>query len=312
MVFSVLIANYNNSRFLAAALESVLAQTYSQWEVILVDDFSTDGFEKAIRPFEGDKRVRVFRNAKNHGCGYTKRKCVEFAQGEILGFLDADDALHPDALKIMVEEHLARPGCSMVHSTHYICDASMRVKRVADYPKALPPGVPYLLLGDGRIHAFASFKKKCYDQTDGINPANKKAVDQDLYYKLEETGDLFFVNTPLYYYRIHQGSISTMGKEWEAALWHYSIVENACLRRIRRLRMSDSAPKDWIKKYKTRYYKIRIFRTFRQRMWLQFAGSLMIFPFIGGFENLVSYFRKLPKGGFEMVKRSFVYDHEIK
>jgi hypothetical protein len=251
-------------------------------------------------------------NEINSGCGYTKRRCANLARGELMAFLDPDDALAGSALEKMVQAHIKMPKHSLVHSTHFICDERLNIKRVADYPKALPSGVPYLLLNDGSIHAFASFKRSCYEQTEGISPLNKKAVDQDLYYKLEETGEIHFINEPLYYYRIHSGSISNAGQESKAMLAHYSVIREACLRRIRELRKTEPVPADWIRKYRTRYYKTKIFDSFRKRSWLSFATSLLLFPFVGGLSNTISYFKKLPKERHKLLKKSFVDTYEIK
>lgn len=307
MLFSILIANYNNARYLDIALASLRAQTCQDWEVILVDDASADNFEEVIAGWSWDGRIKVFRNQRNEGCGYTKRRCAELASGSLLAFLDPDDALDPEALAIMAQAHAQYPECSLIHSTHYICDARLRVKRVAGYPRALPEGAPYLLLNDGSIHHFSTFKKTCYEATEGLSPLNRAAVDQDLYYKLEETGDVLFIDKPLYHYRIHDGSISNAGKEREASLWHYSIIMEACLRR-----MKNAGNKELRKAYRARYYKARIFCSFRQRRYVDFLYSLMIFPFAGGWENLASYFRKLPKEGVSLIRRSLIDDYEIK
>lgn len=312
MLFSVLIAHYNNSRFLTVALNSVLNQTYTNWEVILVDDGSTDEFEQVVAAYTAEPRIKIYRSNKNYGCGHAKRKCAEYATGQILAFLDPDDALEVNALEIMVKAHIEKPDCSIINSTHYICDEQLNSNRIAGYPRALPNGTPYLLLSDGRIHHFASFKKDCYDRTAGISASNKKAVDQDLYYKLEETGDVFFIDLPLYYYRIHKGSISNAGKEAEATLWHYAIIEEACLRRIQQIKEQQPVQKKWIKIYRTRYYKIKAFRSYRTKSWFTLAGSLFLFPFVGGMGNLISYFKKLPKEGDALFKKSFSDNYEIK
>ncbi|MBI3883736.1 MAG: glycosyltransferase family 2 protein, partial [Sphingobacteriales bacterium] len=162
------------------AITSVLIQSDSNWEIIIVDDGSTDNFEHIIKTYATDPRMKIFRNEKNMGCGYTKRKCVEHASGNIMGFLDPDDALTPDAITIMKEAHAIKPSHSIIHSTHYICDDVMHTKRIAEYPRAIPQGIPYLLLNDGRIHHFATFKKAHYNRTQGINATNIKAIDQDL------------------------------------------------------------------------------------------------------------------------------------
>ena len=92
-LFSVLIANHNHGDYLMDALESVKAQTYTCWEIVIVDDDSTDNSLELYNELEKDPRIRVFRNNENRGCGYTKRRCLEMAQGELCGFLDADDGL---------------------------------------------------------------------------------------------------------------------------------------------------------------------------------------------------------------------------
>jgi hypothetical protein len=147
----------------------------------------------------------------------------------------------------------------------------------------------------------------------GICRDNQKAVDQDLYYLLEEVGEIFFVDTPLYYYRIHKGGISTMGKEAETTLWHYAIIEKACLRRIKKLKLTNEATSiDLLKLYTTRLCKIRIFNNFRKKAWLKFISNLLLFPLVGGAQNLINYAKKLPKEGATLIKKSFVVDHKIK
>jgi len=207
---------------------------------------------------------------------------------------------------------MAMPACSLISSTHFVCDEKLKPSRTAEYTAAVPENTPYLLLSDGRIHAFASFKRDAYLKTEGISAKNRKAVDQDLYYKLEETGELFFIDKPLYFYRIHSGGISNAGQQNEAQKAHYEIIEEACLRRIKSLDRKNPLSKEWIKKYRTRYYKVKIFNSFRRGKWSAFVYSLLIFPFVGGMENLVAYIRKIPAQGFSLFKQSFVNNYEIK
>ncbi|MBC7866485.1 MAG: glycosyltransferase [Gloeobacteraceae cyanobacterium ES-bin-316] len=313
MLFSILIANYNNSRYLETALSSVLDQSYINWEVILVDDYSTDDFEKVVNTYKSESRIKVFQNEKNQGCGYTKRRCAELASGEISGFLDPDDALHPEAIETMIAAHISKPNCSLIHSTHYVCDDSLTVKRVAEYPRPLPDNTPYLSVSDGRVHHFATYKTSAYSNTIGISATNKKAVDQDLYYKLEEEGEIHFIDKPLYYYRIHTGGISTTGKEAEATLCHYKIIEEACSRRIEKLK-SERSPDSayWIRLYRTKYHKTKIFHSFKSKSYLNFAYNLALFPFVGGMDNIISYLKKLPVEGYSLIRKSFFHDYKIK
>lgn len=314
MLFSILMANYNNSRFLAASVQSVMEQTYPHWELIIVDDGSTDGFSEIVKPYIGHPKIHIYRNGINNGCSFTKRKLLDKAEGELAAFLDPDDTLHPDALQTMAEAHHQHPDHSIIHSTHYVCDAQLNVIRIAEYPKALPDNTPYLLIGDGSIHAFASFKKACYDKTPGLSPfrVNDRAIDQELYYLVEEHGKVLFIPRPLYYYRIHNGSISNAGKEVKALVAHYTIIEEQCMKRIRTLqRESPPDAAYWIRRYRTRYYKIRIINGIRRKSWLTVVAGALAFPFVGGMGNILSYVRKLPKEGMSLIRRSFVGTYKI-
>ncbi|MBC7850784.1 MAG: glycosyltransferase family 2 protein [Chitinophagaceae bacterium] len=313
MKFSVLIANYNNSRYLATALDSVLAQSYTNWEIVLVDDASTDDFFTVVEPYLQDPRIHLFHNDFNHGCGFTKKRCVDLADGEILGFLDPDDQLDSEALKVMIMAHQQNRNCGIIHSTHFVCDENLVVKRVAEYVRALPENTPYLLLNDGRIHHFATFRKSNYLQTPGIEATNLRAVDQDLYYKLEETGSVMYLEQPLYYYRIHPGGISTTGKESETAIVHYAIVRDRCRIRIAALKkQSPSYNRQMIKRYRTRYFKISAFYWSRKGNWFYCLSHLLVYPFVGGASNLIGYMKKFPQQGFGLLKKSFVSNYEIK
>ena len=121
-MFSVLIANYNNGKYLQEAIDSVLAQTYNNWEIIIVDDKSTDDSVEVYNKYKDDSRFRIYFNDKNEGCGYTKRRCAELAHGDICGFLDPDDTLTEDALEKHIKVHSSQPKVSVIYSRCYYRD----------------------------------------------------------------------------------------------------------------------------------------------------------------------------------------------
>ena len=71
-LFSILVANYNNGCYLMEAIESVYAQTYTNWEIIIVDDASTDNSNELYEKLSQDNRIHVYYNDKNMGCAFTK------------------------------------------------------------------------------------------------------------------------------------------------------------------------------------------------------------------------------------------------
>lgn len=229
MKFSILIANYNNGRFFKDCYDSIIAQTYTNWEAIIVDDASTDNSLELIKAQIGDDpRFVLVQNDQNGGCGYTKRRCAELATGEICGFLDPDDALMPEAVQVMVQEHLSYPESSLIYSNAYYCDEMLKTENIIRV--IIPNATSYLESGKNLTH-FVSFKLELYRMTIGIGENIKRAVDQDLYYKCEEMGGLRHVDKTLYKYRIHNGGISTNQNVVKAFSWHSFVIIEACKRR---------------------------------------------------------------------------------
>ena len=230
--FSILIANYNNGKYLMEAIESVRQQTYGNWEIVLVDDASTDNSEELYVELEKDERIRIYRNKQNMGCGYTKRRCAELAKGDICGYLDPDDVLTNDALQVMVEAHLQYPKASLIYSPHIITDEKLN-KISSPIGSPLREGKSYLESPGGGPTAFSTYKNDLYKKTEGINPELKRAVDQDVYLKMEEVGELKFVNQVLYLYRQGTGLNISLGttNARKALCWDMLTRVDACKRR---------------------------------------------------------------------------------
>ena len=115
-LFSVLIANYNNGQYIKEAIESVKAQDYNNWEIIIVDDASIDNSKDIYNEYSNDNRIKIYYNYENKGVTYSKWKCLEYAKGDICGFLDADDTIQPHALSLMISEHLKDEDISIISS----------------------------------------------------------------------------------------------------------------------------------------------------------------------------------------------------
>lgn len=228
-LFSVLMANYNNGRYLQEAIDSVLEQTYPNWEIILVDDKSTDNSFEIYEKYKDDSRFHIYHNERNMGCGYTKRRCVELANGEICGFLDPDDALFPDAMDKHVARHIEGQDCSCVFSRYYDCDESFNITGESRLLQ-LSEGEAYLTHGQYCPEHLCSFKKAMYEQTEGIAVDLKLGVDQDLYFKLEEVGPICVLDAFTYKYRLHSTNISQDSTNIDV-YWNLIARHRACLRR---------------------------------------------------------------------------------
>ena len=113
-IVSVLTTIYNREKYLASCIESVLASSYQNWELILVDDQSTDASVVIAERYAAqDKRIHVYVNEQNLGDYPNRNKAASYAIGKYLKYLDADDLLYPHGLEIMVQTMEAHSECAL-------------------------------------------------------------------------------------------------------------------------------------------------------------------------------------------------------
>lgn len=233
MLFSILIAHYNNYNYFLDCYKSIIEQTYQNFEVILVDDHSTDdSFDKIKELTKYDSRFRLFQNEENKGVGFTKKRCVESAAGEICGFVDPDDMLSEKALQTSIDYH--NDNNIAVYSTFYLCNNRLEPQRLFQHSRQVRNGDKNFFNIFLEANHFFTFKRSAYNKTSGINPNLTSAVDQDLYLKLHETGNFSFVNEPLYYYRLHEKGVSqdSSKKNKLNENWQRVLVDTAKRRNI--------------------------------------------------------------------------------
>lgn len=229
MKCSILVANYNSEKYILSFIESVYQQEYLNWELIIVDDHSSDNSVMVFDQYTNDTRVKIFKNNENKGVGYTKRRAASLATGDILMFVDPDDALLPSALSTMVKYHKENSNASLVYSTFFNCDKDLNIIGEADWVGNIKK--PLTNLHVDRISHLASFKKEFYFKTDGVNSNIKAAVDKDLYYKLEEVGELTFIQEALYLYRKNNQGVSQSLNSIVASEYSLKVIDDAYKRR---------------------------------------------------------------------------------
>ena len=95
---SIIMPSWNTGKFIAESIQCVIDQTYQNWELLIVDDCSTDNTDEIVEPFLNDTRIKYLHNEKNSGAALTRNKAMREAQGEWIAFLDSDDLWTPDKL----------------------------------------------------------------------------------------------------------------------------------------------------------------------------------------------------------------------
>ena len=99
---SIIMPSWNTGKFIAESIQCVIDQTYTNWELLIVDDCSTDNTDDVVSTFKDD-RIKIFHNEKNSGAALTRNKALREARGEWIAFLDSDDLWMPEKLEHQIK-----------------------------------------------------------------------------------------------------------------------------------------------------------------------------------------------------------------
>lgn len=215
MRVSVCIPTYNTARFLPATIESVLAQTYADFELVVCDNASTDATPELCARYD-DSRLRIVRFEELVGQAANWNRCVELAQGELVILLHADDLLQPEYLERAVAALDATPKAAWLFCGAEHVDVDVRHLR---FQRAYPEGrhVPgrelarRLLLEGCLINpAGVLVRRSAYAAVGRFTEAIVWGVDWHMWTRLALHGDAVYLAEPLAQYRIH-GQSGTSG-----------------------------------------------------------------------------------------------------
>lgn len=132
---SVLMTNYNGSRYIGSAIESILYQTFTDFECIIVDDNSTDDSWNIIQKYkEKDKRIRCFQNEKNLWISHTRNRLIDLAKGDYYAWLDSDDMAREDRLELQVDFLNKNPEYGIIGSWMTIIDGEGKENWIKKLP----------------------------------------------------------------------------------------------------------------------------------------------------------------------------------
>ena len=204
---SVVIITYNHGRFIGDAIQSVLSQTFPDFEVVVVDDGSSDNTAEVVRPFP----VKYFWQ-ENQGVCRAYNRGIDLSQGEYILFLDADDMLLPDTLRKEVEVLDANPQVAFCYGEAYMMnDEGKHIYRVRKSTFLKRSGIVdgmqqirELLFANRITSSTVMLRRRCLDEVgrfdEGIGAI---AEDRHLYIRLAKRYPLFYLAEPLVKYRVH-------------------------------------------------------------------------------------------------------------
>lgn len=209
MKLSVVMSCYNSEKYLASAIDSILNQTFTDFEFIIWNDGSTDRTEEIIKSYD-DSRIRYFYH-ENTGLGQALRLACQEVKSPIIARMDADDIALPNRLQIEYDYLQSHPDVVLVSSAvNFIDDDNNFQGRSFPYTK------DRILRGlsskgeNAIVHPASMFRKEAYDRAGGYN-ALRRAQDKLLFARIMKFGNIANLPHVLLNYRISQDSLSASG-----------------------------------------------------------------------------------------------------
>jgi glycosyltransferase involved in cell wall biosynthesis len=240
-MISVVMPVFNASRFVAAAVESILTQTVSHFEFLIIDDGSTDGTLSIVRAYANrDKRIRILVQ-ENQGISRTLNRGIQEARNEWIAIMHADDIACPTRFEKQVGAAIANPHVVAWGAYAFHLSQRGRILSVSkvgpvteeDFSTLRRKGDPILI-----IHPTAFMRRETVIRAGGYDSQFEASEDLELFDRLAEFGPILTIPEPLVQYRIH-GSSNTMTRFFESRAYTRFVKSR------QRARATGQTPQTW-------------------------------------------------------------------
>jgi len=222
-LISVIIPNYNYAHYVGDAIDSVMAQTYDNFELIVVDNGSTDDSKHFLEEYENkySPQLRlVFQD--NRGQAGSRNRGIKESKGDLIAFLDADDVWMPNKLEEQIKLFID-PTVGLVYSSYWISDQNLKQIKIekAEYRGDVliyfATKVYTAVVVGGESNAI--IRKECFDKVGYFDTDLEESTGWDMYRRIASCFHLDYVDLPLMKYRIHGNNLhkrnSVMYKQLE-------------------------------------------------------------------------------------------------
>ncbi|MBQ0054835.1 MAG: glycosyltransferase family 2 protein [Synergistaceae bacterium] len=211
---SVIMPSYNTAEYIGESIKSVFAQTYENWELIIVDDCSTDSTDGIVAGFNSDK-IRYFKNEKNSGAAVSRNKALREAKGRWIAFLDSDDIWEPLKLEKQIR-FMEENGYACSFTDYRICLNGKWMPYINTAPN---------IVGKVRLYNYCYFSTitVMYDREKIglIQIADlRKNNDYAMWLQIVSKSKFYRLPECLSYYIKHNDSVSG-GSKYKLIKWHY-------------------------------------------------------------------------------------------
>ncbi len=201
---NVIIHTYNNEKFIAETIESVLSQTYKDYEIIVVDDGSVDGTRDALQPYMQEIRYHY---KENGGIASAKNAGIRLSQSEFIAFLDHDDLWAPDKLKLQMECFNKKPQVGLVYAkyTSFRGGKELRTKPEKGYSGWI---FKELLCKSFIQTSTVMVKRECLNAVGPYDESFSLGDEYDMFLRISKRFQCGFIDKGLTKYRVHDTNAS--------------------------------------------------------------------------------------------------------
>lgn len=224
-LMSIGIPAYNNGAYIGETIESILAQTYENLELVIVDDHSSDNTYEVLEEYaRKDSRVRIFRNEKNLGMSGNWNRCLELCTGDYLKLVCADDLLDPQMIEKEIKVLEKYPDVVLVGSDTRLIDLQGHYKgwyKRYKHSGAIDGSI-VARKGFFRWDYFGApqantFRRSAFEQVGGFSSEFHYIVDYDFFVNVAKLGRIYIIHEPLNYFRVRGDSNTgqVMGEDKE-------------------------------------------------------------------------------------------------
>jgi glycosyltransferase involved in cell wall biosynthesis len=213
---SAIMSVYNGEKYLREAIESILNQTFTDFEFIIVNDGSTDNTLEIIQSYD-DERIKIINNEQNIGLTKSLNKALKVARGESIARQDADDISLPNRFDEQMKYLEGHPEVVLLGTNVYLIDESGKTvgKRIV----LTKPSIKDLLKNNQFNHGSVMFKKKVINQLGGYNELIRYSQDYELWLRIAKSHVVGNLTQSLYKLRSHDANIRLTNWE-ESTLYH--------------------------------------------------------------------------------------------
>ncbi len=217
---SVIVPVYNAEKFLGETVESILEQTYQDFEIIIVNDGSTDKSAEIIKSLDDERIICIYQ--KNQGVSAARNKAILQSRGEYIALLDHDDLWLPEKLEKQIPVLDGNSEVGLVYSDCYCVDIKEKViERAFEQTKPFRGAVlPELFLSNFIPCLTAVIRKTVFEKAGLFDPKFTIAEEYDFFLRAAKNCKIEYVDLPLAKYRVHEGNISK-----DLILWHQEVIE---------------------------------------------------------------------------------------